>query len=960
MPKKLLYLEIDPSGTITRQINPVAFELDPKWQATFDKGAELVHVTVPAPQDGKQSKKVKKAIDRCVIDRKRYALEPVPGTDNEFVGVYDPGVIMLKLDRKGRVHDQKRDALLRGEYLASPYSTRMIAGRMYPEAQIALVEVPTRMTEEDRLTVANAMRNICYEGKRYKLIGATGGAKEGKFYFVEEKWEEAFATHYQHWPETAISYFGVMVSECEKGLIELDNVRIRIVEDHELGTNDCRGWIVDSIWDKLGLADNVVLQHRIGFRGQKTQGKGLAKRMTSEVANHPSVDADIILPESSIKPSRPDLTGKTFVDNIVLGIREVSRCDTKTKGSYTVLQHASWEVIESEIIAQCMSEIELLRSGFNTEEHEELLELIGAANQDQGFYRVPIACLYADKGGWMVQHPYIHNMLKQALAKWAYKMLTGGGMRMPGRTLIDDGYLDVDNGDLVQGSDWIPYDTCITDQPGDRNLCVRFPVRMIEDLLPMKRLYRDAAEAQTANSSSTGEQAVEMLMTRGLSQAAAERVFDTQLNLYGTYTLHCERAKTFGGDYDGDNVAIINSVQYPKFVEYRFGVVERTQPAKDKKKRQRSPWFNIYSLAFSAMGNRVGRITNVMSSALAAGQDDLSYECVPQLQLEIDSLKHNTQADMRIINKIAEKVGKPKWLDIDKKLHSVDELPDFIQPLSASDKVANMYNLLIERLREVIGDANQINSYAGLFFGRYSGKVTSGMLQECRTMRSFYGGSQVRLSLWLDRVANVVKVAQSKMKECKNDPDAKERAFATLQKAEADYEGAKRKYRTATRKVREDVCAWGAGKNRSEQMLWAAALNTVVTSSRAGSGGGQEEESKTGKRRSSGPTGSILAHAFPQQLADVVAAVSGSEPVLVDTWVGNWTIEWDKERDKIVQVNNDGTRIDRYEQKTVQETGRDGEIRTVRQWRRSSPTDILAEAMDADEDSEDSPIYSNQ
>jgi len=58
----------------------------------------------------------------------------------------------------------------------------------------------------------------------------------------------ALLVQYQRWPEAAISYFGILVSECEKGLIET-HARVRIVPDHVLGTNDSRGWVSQSLFD---------------------------------------------------------------------------------------------------------------------------------------------------------------------------------------------------------------------------------------------------------------------------------------------------------------------------------------------------------------------------------------------------------------------------------------------------------------------------------------------------------------------------------------------------------------------------------------------------------------------------------------------------------------------------------------------------------------------------------------
>jgi len=72
--------------------------------------------------------------------------------------------------------------------------------------------------------------------------------------------------------------------------------------------------------------------------------------MPDEVARHPEINADIVIPESAIKPSRQDLAGKVIEGPVVLGVRDVSRTDTRTKGSYTVLQHASWRDIEQAVM----------------------------------------------------------------------------------------------------------------------------------------------------------------------------------------------------------------------------------------------------------------------------------------------------------------------------------------------------------------------------------------------------------------------------------------------------------------------------------------------------------------------------------------------------------------------------------------------------------------------------------
>ena len=51
-----------------------------------------------------------------------------------------------------------------------------------------------------------------------------------------------------------------------------------------------------------------------------------------------------------------------------------------------------------------------------------------------------------------------------------------------------------------------------------------------------------------------------------------------------------------------------------------------------------------------------------MSSCVAAGRYDLLYELVGELQLEIDSLKHNTNADRKKLQSIRQQVYPAPWL----------------------------------------------------------------------------------------------------------------------------------------------------------------------------------------------------------------------------------------------------------------------------------------------------------
>ena len=60
------------------------------------------------------------------------------------------------------------------------------------------------------------------------------------------------------------------------------------------------------------------------------------------------------------------------------------------------------------------------------------------------------AVLKADPTGYMLKHPWIHSQVDRLLAKWAYKVSTAGGLRLPAFALADDEYMPIVN--MVFGS----------------------------------------------------------------------------------------------------------------------------------------------------------------------------------------------------------------------------------------------------------------------------------------------------------------------------------------------------------------------------------------------------------------------------------------------------------------------------------------------------------------------------
>src|SRR5262249_12281077 len=161
--------------------------------------------------------------------------------------------------------------------------------------------------------------------------------------------------------------FGILVSNC-KVVIEEPDVSVLVVEDHILGTNDCRGWIRRSLFSKLELPENCFYQFRLAF--EKTQAKGSFKVMEDDAGE--LLDADIVLPESAVKPGlrAPVMMysvfgkGRRFRGPVVLGIREFSR-KLEFESSYTLIEHAPDDSIQLEILPQAFRQVGRLKDSIH-------------------------------------------------------------------------------------------------------------------------------------------------------------------------------------------------------------------------------------------------------------------------------------------------------------------------------------------------------------------------------------------------------------------------------------------------------------------------------------------------------------------------------------------------------------------------------------------------------------------
>ncbi|MBZ5505093.1 MAG: hypothetical protein LAO78_06375 [Acidobacteriia bacterium] len=726
---------------------------------------------------------------------------------------------------------------------------------LYPGIKVAVVNVPNEPLDAyEELQVENAMANLKFKNTPYKLVGASGSSKDGKFYFVDKDHSQPIAERFQHWPQAAIVYFGILVSSC-KVVIEEPDVSVLVVEDHVLGTNDCRGWIRRSLFSKLQLPDNCFYQFRLAF--EKTQAKGSFKVMEDEAAQ--LLDADIVLPESAVKPGLKVPVamysvfgkGRRFRGPVVLGIREFSR-KLEFESSYTLIEHAPDDSIQLEILPEALGQVRKLNDSISEGRYTELLQLLGlddAEKSQDEEVRTVEAALLADTSGHIVRYPYINNQLNRLLARWAFKAATGGGFRLPAYALADDGYLVVHDGRLYAGSDWISKQQAIVALESKRGLCVRYPIRMCEDLLPMEHI---------------GSSELIMQLNRSLNEQGCRSSYDLagqiatqQLLLEGTYVLHSEAAKKNGGDFDFDWICILEENRFPRFVRKRFSLTNEFHQQKMKLRKAKSPWWNLEHVAIKARGNQIGMITDLKTSCLAAGRSDLAYQLVTELQKALDSLKHEVEPDAKVIADIRQQVNPAPWLKY-KNESRISGLPIHLD-VDENDRIGKLYNHVRKEIEDLLTAKLPIEEFKGLVSGE---EVTRPMFDECRYVNSVYAAVVGRISERQDKLKADLDKAQAEWEAVRkgSDKELRKQKLQVRRKAySAHYHGEERA-KQEMKAIISYVRVWAASKT-DNRMGWCQALNRVVCNGQG--------------------SGSILFHAFPQELVAKLAEQTGGKTVRV-------------------------------------------------------------------------------
>jgi hypothetical protein len=740
---------------------------------------------------------------------------------------------------------------------------------LYPGIRVARLNVPPgKLEDHQENEVQRCMRAFDFEGVRFRLIGASASAKSGKFYAVDERYESAIAERFRKWPEAAITYFGILVSPC-KQRIQMPDARVMIVKDRTLGTNDCRGWISRSVFERFQLPKHRLYQFRLAF--ENTQAKGACKVMADDVAQ--KLGADMILPESCVKPEykqtsrfldflhwrKPKVEVRSYRGPVVFGIREVSRT-LELQSSYTLIEHAPWESIQLEIVPFAMERARKLRAACDGGKYDEVIELLGTSHAQGAWeetneseytsseHTAVEAVLKVDSSGYLIKHPYINNALNRLLAKWVFKLCTAGGFKIPGFALADDGFLAFYQGQVVAASDWLPQDRTICPASCTKGLVVRYPIRMFEDLLPVTRVSTEEAVDLV-------EQAIQEQNGCSMDRQAVVDLVEKQINLDGTLTLHSETAAKNGGDFDFDLVALVEGDRFPRFVDSRFAHQEWHEKGKTKRTKKQSPWWNLALVANQAKGNQIGSITDLKTSCYAAGFQGEAYLLVDELQHALDSLKWGTEVNQQLIAEIRQKVPLAPWLQLKDK-ERVGDLPVHLEVLP-TDKIGYVYNLARKEVEDFFSAKLPIADFHGLISGEH---FTKEMSQECRLVNRIYADEIGKLIKEQQALDEALAKAEAEYEAKRNDQATRNEARSQRNAARSAVRAYKERCRDDFKALRSIIRAWGDGKQQNRRG-WCQALHTIIC---AGKG-----------------NGSLLFLAFPQEIIDKIAEETGSNPVQV-------------------------------------------------------------------------------
>ncbi len=239
----------------------------------------------------------------------------------------------------------------------------------------------------------------------------------------------------------------------------------------------------------------------------------------------------------------------------MLGIKQWSRV-TEYGSSYTLVEHASDEALQLEIMPRAIEEVRKVRKAWDDGDYEGLLRVLGKSEEDATFdmsfdpealeggnnspseeWEPAEAVLLADKSGNSIRFPYVSNQINRKLARWAFRTLTSGGFKLPAFALSDDGILVEHEARYSRPRTGYRKTTAITSVTAEQSLCIRYPIRMQEDLLPVRHIADSELVPMLARALGKSGQSE-------LPEPLIAYILKRQLRMEGTYI--CIRRRRSG------------------------------------------------------------------------------------------------------------------------------------------------------------------------------------------------------------------------------------------------------------------------------------------------------------------------------------------------------------------------------------------------------------------------------
>jgi len=269
-----------------------------------------------------------------------------------------------------------------------------------------------------------------------------------------------------------------------------------------------------------------------------------------------------------------------------------------------------------------------------------------------------------------------------------------------------------------------------------------------------------------------------------------------------------------------------------------------------------------------ARGNQIGSITDLKTSCLANGRDDLARQLVDQLQNALDQLKHGTQPDQEIIRNIRNEVGKAPWLKLKQKQQIADM--DEHLPVTERDKIGKLYNFLRKELGRYFSDTAvaPLSDFRGLIGGA---NFTPEIFAECSVVNKYYANVVTQALSRRRELWEQLEKANAEVDAKKNDAEARKEVMFRRNQASAAFSVYEQRSREELRALIDQVRIWAQSKNGT-RLAYLSALHAIVCRDRRPR---QEYDFVPG-------TGSIVFYAFPQEVVDQIAERTGGRPVSVE------------------------------------------------------------------------------